>query len=161
MSSGYPDYQVAALLDGELFRAGANLPAVGAGATVIIGFRTGNNAVYTPSLDLITASTDTVIGFYEGDSFTGGTAVTPIARNRTSSATSPVPDVRVGVTATPTPSRQIGATRYLDAVKQVSILDPEDAGFVLKPNTDYLVTITNQAAQPADILIATTFARVR
>jgi len=85
---------------------------------------------------------------YEGDSFSAGTAVTPINRNRNSSNTSAVTDMVKGATATPTgtiiDSGGIGTSG--NPASQGGGGDRASEELVLKPEETYVLTLVPDGA---------------
>ena len=104
----------------------------------------------------ITTSADYVdIKLYEGDSFSGGSAVTPINRNRQSSTVTTMQSFSKGVTSTPT-----GTIIYETGVGTSGIAAAKAGGgsaseheLILKQNTDYVMVLTPDAATTVVISI--------
>jgi len=97
----------------------------------------------------ITSSADYVdIQLTEDDSFTGGTTITPINRNRLSEATSTMQAFSNGVTSTPTgiviQASGIGVSG--NTVSQAGGGAGADQELVLKQNTSYVITLTPDGA---------------
>ena len=90
------------------------------------------------------------IVLYEGDSFSGGTTVTPINRNREgfSSASSNMQTFSKGVTATPvgTIIQRTGIGISGNPVSKSGGGAAADQEIVLKSNTDYVIVLTPDAA---------------
>ena len=85
------------------------------------------------------------IKLYEGDSFSGGSAVTPINRNRESLHTTNMQAFVSNATATPTgtilSSLGVGTSGLLGGVAA-----PADQELLLKQNTNYVLTLTPAGA---------------
>lgn len=97
----------------------------------------------------ITTSADYVdFTLYEGDSYTGGTAVTPINRNRGSVQTTKMQTFVKGATVTPTgtivSSGGIGSSGNPTARSGGGAA--ADQELILKQNTDYVLTLTPDGA---------------
>lgn len=104
----------------------------------------------------ITSSANYVgVTLYEGDSYTGGTAVTPVNRNRLSSNTSSMQSFVKGATVSP-------AGTIIDIAGLGSSGNPiarsgggtgGDEELVLKQNTDYVITLVPSGATTCTVKV--------
>ena len=97
----------------------------------------------------ITSSAEYVqVVTYEGDSFSSGTTVTPINRNRNSTNTSTMQAFVKNATATPTGTQidifGVGSTG--NPTSRSGGADGSLDEIVLKPNTNYVITLTPAGA---------------
>ena len=102
----------------------------------------------------ITSSADYVsIKLTEGDTYTGGSDVTPINRNRTSSTVSVMQAFKTGVTSTPA-GTVIQATGIGTAGNPTAISGggaAADQELLLKPDTVYVFTLTPAGATSCEL----------
>lgn len=84
----------------------------------------------------------------EGDTFSAGTAVTPINRNRNSTATTSMQTFVYNATSTPTGTiiQAVGVGTAGNAVSQAGGGAAADQELLLKPNTNYVLTLTPDGA---------------
>lgn len=97
----------------------------------------------------ISSSADYVdVKLYEGDTFSGGTAVTPINRNRLSSATTTMQAFVKNATATPSGTiiQAGGIGTAGNAATRSGGGAAADQEIVLKRNTNYVMTLTPDSA---------------
>lgn len=97
----------------------------------------------------ITTSAEYVdVSLYEGDTFSGGTAVTPINRHRGSSLVSVMPTVVKGATATPTGTllQSFGIGTAGNPSARTGGGGGAELELLLKPGTNYVLTITPDGA---------------
>ena len=113
---------------------------VPAGTKVNLGIITPNTAKWAHMTFDITCDAAYTANFYEGDDYSGGTAVTAVNRNRNSTNTA-------GVAITHTDTDQGAGTGTLlwtfsgGANKAVTTAGSDRHEFILKQNTSYLIEV--------------------
>jgi hypothetical protein len=126
---------------------------VGAGATVYVGFTTGDKGAIIHDRAFDTEGADTLFTLYRGTSYTGGVAYTLANRNDRWWAVTdrrPMTDVKTGVIAVPSPANAMGSIRLWSTGAPAVNIASESNHIILAPNSSYVVAITNNDAGAQD-----------
>ena len=149
------NYTEANVKNGLQFYVRQEFTGVAVGATVNLRFTTGNKPVVIKSREVTFSGPSKVIySAFEGTSATGGTGITVRNENMIAPVTTTVTIAHTTTTGTlPTPFRVKsifggGATSGGGSRVGTDVLGRET---VLKPNTQYLVTLRNDAGSTGDI----------
>ena len=115
---------------------------------------TGGIIHYRPAL-IVSSKDSLTIKFYEAaEGLAGGTAVTPVNRNRNSTEVSGV-TVKTGVTTTGNGTQiseaYIPGATGVGGTSSGNMLSASNE-WVLKPNTEYLIEFTNSSSASNDVL---------
>lgn len=140
------------LAQDRAFVADAFKSALANGSTFSIGVTTGPKAATLPGFSMSDRSDQTEIEFFEGGAYSGGTLLEFFNLNRVANATavpftSSFSDVTID-----TPGLRIRRATVLGSTNNKNVTTTSDsAGFILKPNTVYYISITNNdGTQAAD-----------
>ena len=123
------------------------------GASINIAI--ASNAGYTPHLTIGSfCGGDSTLYFYEAPTATGGTAFTPVQRNRNSTYASNVA-MTINPTVTATGTELFKEFLPGGTKKKAGGGGGESLEFVIKPLTNYLIRLTNISGspQPAEIIL--------
>lgn len=145
-----------ALAEGRLFTVGHTTTSLAAAGTYLFGFTTGDRPVEYMDRTYVSDVTAFFVELFES-AYSAGTTVTPVNRNYLIAGTGPVVYVS---TPTATPSgtplatvRALASSATGNAQAQV----PENERYILKPNTQYVLRLTNQGANAGTITFRWTY----
>lgn len=131
--------------------------ALASAASAYLGFTTppsGEKYIHWRPTGVSSTESGVVVKVFEGDSFTGGTDITPFNRNRLSSNTSDMQSFKKGVTSTPT-GVLVGLASVGSGGNAVSSSGGGSSGaeneIVLKQNTNYVIELENIGAVSTDV----------
>lgn len=133
------------LLQGNLWTIGDSTGTITAGGNILYGILTGDVSVTFMTRSYGTALTSLMVQLYE-NSFTGGSVISRVNSNNLNNL-SPAPIILVK-SPTGTPSGTAKATLVsISGGASITAADEPVAGwYILKPNTQYLVRISNTSA---------------
>lgn len=145
-----------ALAEGRLFTIGHTTPSIAAGAPYLLGFTTGSRPVEYMDRSYVSDVTAFFVELYE-NAYTGGSAVGTVNRNYTIGGNGPVTHVAAPtatIAGTPLATvRALASSSTGNAQAQV----PENERYILKPNTQYVLRLTNQGANAGTITFRWTY----
>lgn len=134
-----------AVYEGRMYGAVYTTTAIAAGASYDLGILTGNSTmIYIPST-VVTSADSVTIGVYEGSTVTGGTTLASSSRQRNSTRASAVTlktAPTVSDVGTFVISSFIGGVAGNPQSRQGGTLSGGNK-MVLKPNTQYIIRLTN------------------
>lgn len=128
-----------------------------AAASTSIGFVIGTHGALLMDRDFTSDGSDTTFRLYRETTWSGGSTFTPVNRNDRfwgDTSRCPTTSAATGVTASPSAANLMGSVRMLTTGPKVSSLTGDAAQIVLKPSGSYVVTITNDGSQTAQIGLA-------
>lgn len=145
------DELVQAVIDGQMF-VYSDVVNLAPGAVTYVGITTGSQHVMIDRRSYGSTLKDVTVRFYENTTYTGGTTLAGVNRDRTMNGlTMPEPQaVRTGITpgTLPAPLFQI---RLLDAnVIATTFGDVDDDRIRIAKLTSYVLSITNSDTVAAD-----------
>lgn len=130
--------------------------SLAAAASINIGIATGAMGAIISDRGFSTDSTDALFVLYRGTSFTGGTPVTLANRSdRFWADSSKLPGtVASGVTAIPSAANAMGSVRLRTGGPIQSTIGADSQNICLAPNSNYVITLTNNGAALSSLAIS-------
>lgn len=145
-----------ALAEGRLFTIGLTTPSIAAAGTYLVGFTTGSRPVEYMDRSYVSDVTAFFVELFE-NSYSAGSAIGTVNRNYLIGGSGPVTHVAAptaAVAGTPLATvRALAASATGNAQAQV----PENERYILKPNTQYVLRLTNQGANAGTITFRWTY----
>lgn len=140
------------LHEGILFSTFAEFSLSAGSSEVSVFTTTPAGQLYFRQLDITANKGFYSAAIYEGGTYTGGTLVTSVNRNRTSTLVDP--------------TTHLGGVTYNDDGTLIDVLgipagtsvSIKDLGLVYKPNTNYFLSVTNTGATASSIFVRLTWA---
>lgn len=145
-----------ALAEGRLFTIGLTTPSIAAAGTYLVGFTTGSRPVEYMDRSYVSDVTAFFVELYE-NAYTAGTPITTINRNYLIGGSGPVAHVAAPTaTIAGTPVATVRALAA-SATGNAQAMVPENERYILKPNTQYVLRLTNQGANAGTITFRWTY----
>lgn len=145
-----------ALAEGRLYTVGHTTASMAAAATYLVGFTTGSRPVEYMDRSYVSDVTAFFVELFE-NGYTVGTTITPVNRNYPIGGVGPVSYVSTPtatIAGTPLATvRALASSSTGNAQAQV----PENERYILKPNTQYVLRLTNQGANAGTITFRWTY----
>lgn len=139
-----------AILKGEMFSAEYSTTGLASAATYLVGITTGSRQVMILDRSYTSSESSLRVQLYEV-TFSGGSDITRFNRNLIVGGTGPL-TIKAGVTATLGTPITTATFISTSSANNIQLAIASDAQrFMLKPNTSYVVALTNTGAAAANI----------
>lgn len=145
------------LLKGDLWAVGSTTGSIGAGSTVTYGLTTGSVPVMYMDRHYASSAFNVLVELYE-EGYTGGVLVPSGNRNMTSGGTSPSNHFS-GITRSGGGTLRASLLLLGDSTGASSAKSSDGEYFVLKPSTNYVLALTNNAGAAGFVNFRFTFRR--
>lgn len=147
--------------NGFVWVAGAGNISVSTGSSYRFGLKTNGALVEVVSSDFSTDVSDLLITLYEDTSYTGGSELTPVNRNRALARKGLKPPFTIfsGVTPDPLLPQNIVARDGIKTANNATTnqASPSASELVLAPNTHYVLDLSNLSGQGGEVDVSIFF----